>query len=92
MITMTFDEFDSITEKVEQLPEELEMQDNFSMADLEKLFITFPNPDKDTGHAPDVIAFLLYLQSKIDEDETEQFKETSKNIDAVLRKYLVLED
>lgn len=90
MVVMTFDEFDALEEKVKNMPEDLEMQENFSVQDFERLFITFVNPGLQTGHASLAIPFLLYLKAKIDESDIAEFRETSKNIDTILRKYLEL--
>lgn len=87
MVSMTFEEYDNLEERILQLPDDVEISRDFSQAELEQLFVTFVNPDPVTGHAPLAVPFLIYLQNNIDST----FRQTSKNIDAILRKYLILE-
>ena len=92
MISMSFDKYDKIEENVINLQGEIDLADNLSLADLERLFIAFPKPDAKTGYAPDVVPFLIYLKDKLEQEDSESFYPTVKNIDTILRKYLILED
>lgn len=94
MIKMTYNEYDKIEEKLEKLPDIVELEGNIPLTDMEALFIGTPvNQDESTGYSKNVAEYLMYLSAKISEMPNKQdFEQTSKNINRMLNKYLELTD
>lgn len=92
MIKMTYDEYDKTEEKLEKLPDVVELENNISISDMEALFIGTPvNQDTTTGYSKYVAEYLMYLSAKISKMPNKQdFQQTSKNINRTLNKYLEL--